>query len=235
MYSYTKNWKDYIYNQNTINNFWPDCTEVSIAQIFGLTYDIWLEEDKLVELVDKAIEDWVLTITWASFSTIYPYNAKMISEATKEDVSVYKTYIWNLAFEKHLKEGYTFGLWLLMWNHAYMKALSNWELTKDDIDNMADEWGWFQHNHTYSYEDGEFWIYEIYKWTRVKCPLEVLEYGVSKGCFWSPARTFKFSNELLTKALFNYKKWVNIENVQDLSKDEQEAIGRASKLRVFKK
>jgi len=235
MYSYTTKRDDWIFNQNTINDFWPDCTVVSIAQIFWLNYDIWVEEKKLAELIEKAIEDWVLTDKGAKFSDIYNYSKNLVSNYLKEKIELKKVNIGSYDFISMINEWYCFWIWLKNWNKSYLRAVSDWLITKDTIDYIKDLWWWFSHNHIFWKKNWKYWIFEVYRWRFVKCNLDILEYWVKQWIWRLPARTFLFKDMFLEKALLDYKNEINIENVQELSEEEQKAISRASKLRVFKK
>jgi len=234
MYSYTRKWDDWVFNQNTINKFWPDCAAVSIAQIFWLNYDIWVEEKTLALLIEMAIRDEALTSRGAIFSVLYNYITLFVTKHFWETVIVYKNYIGTTKLKKMLDQWYNFWIWLKNWNNKYLEAVSKWEITLEDVDLIFEEGWWFAHNHVLWTKNWEYWIFEIYRWKFIKCDLSVLEYWVVKWLWRSTARTFVFSDKLLEKALFDYKAEKNIEDVQLLPIEEQEAISKASKLRVFK-
>lgn len=235
MYSYTKRWDDWVYNQNIINDFWPDCVVVSVAQIFWLNYDIWVETETLARLVEVSIEVWILTDKWAVFEVLYNYMANLANITFKEEISVFKTYINIDIFKDMIDKWYNFGIWLQHWNLKYLEAVEKWVLTIEDVDKIDSIWGGFAHNHIFWKKWDKYWIFEIYKWKFIECDLDVLKYGVKKKVWRSTARTFKFDNEWLERALFDYKNEINIEDVHLLPKDRIRDIEKASRLRVFKK
>lgn len=225
----------HIYNQNVFNEFSSDCTIVTWWQIIWLTYDVWLEYKTLDKIVDYMIKIWKLFNWWASFSVIYWAMSILFSKRIKENINVYKTSIYSNDFVDHLKQWYFFWLWLKNWNPRYLNIVRNWDkITKADVDKIKADWWWFWHNHCYWYYNWKYYIFEIYLWTMIEMPLEVLRYAVGKDLYYEPARTFKLENKTLEKYLFNYKNWIVTENVQDLPKEDRLAITKASMLRVFK-
>lgn len=230
MYNFTKKFKKHIYNQNISNDFANDCTVFTQMMILALTYDIWLKYSTWNRLVDYFLNIWKLHIWWAIFEIIYWASAYLFTKRSWTQVIVDKENIFNDSFDKKLKQWFAFWLWLINWNSIYLKAVNDWVLTKKNIDSILEKWWWFWHNNCYAYIDWNYRIYEIYKWTRVKCELETLKYWAKKGLFYSPVRTFKITDKSLEKALFFYKTWKN----KEIPKNEENIYNKASQLRVFR-
>lgn len=225
--------RGYIYNQNLSNSFSSDCTIATQFQIIGLQYDVWLWYSVFNRVVDYFIKVGKLLKWGASFSIIYWAFAILIGNRIKEKVYVEKLSIYSDEFERQLKKWFVYWLWLKNGNWAYLN-LFNWERTKiriEDVDAILEQGGGFWHNHAYVYTENNFYIYEIYKGERIKMSLEVLRYAVSKGLYFSPARTLRLANKQLEQALFDYKAKKNVYIQND---EIWNVYNKASQLRVFK-
>lgn len=226
--------RGHIYNQNLSNSFSSDCTIATQFQIIGLQYDVWLSYTLFNKVVDYFIKAGKLLKWGASFSIIYWAFAILIGNKIREKVYVEKLSIHSNEFEKQLKKWFVYWLWLKNGNKTYLN-LFNWEnrtnIRKEDVDEIIEKGGWFWHNHAYAYINGDFYIYEIYKGKRIKMSLEVLKYAVSKGLYFSPARTLRLADKQLEQALFDYKykRNVNIKNDEIWN-----VYNKASQLRIFK-
>lgn len=186
-----------IINQK-LNEFANDCTLASQYQILNRMYGLNIKYWMLDKTIDFALRAKVLFEWWAVFETIYNWNAKRISKKIWVDITILKLSILDKNFVDELYNNTYWGIWLKHWNKSYLNAVKRWKLTKKDIDNIAKEWGWFQHNNVY----WKGWFDEVWWWKRVLCWYDILLYWIEKWVFWSVARTFipepgdKFANEV---------------------------------------
>jgi hypothetical protein len=176
-------------NQNKIDWHGYDCSIYTLSTIselnFWLNLSYWLIE----KICNLAVIDKVLLKFWAYFNVIYKWFEKLIDKKLWIDSKIIKVDITSPRFEDLVYKNFNFWIWLINWNEAYLKAVKRWIITHSDIEDMEKEWGWFGHNNCFWKGIGWTYIYEIYTWKKVVCPIEVLRYWVKKGVFYAPART----------------------------------------------
>ena len=179
------------FNQNEYG-IWPDCTLTTCSQIMRNKYWIDFQYKTLDQILWQALLDKVILEEWgANFEIFYEWYVNTINKESGLKFKIRKNELTSSVFEYNLDHNGFYWLWLKLWNSAYLNAARRWEITKEDIDKIAEQWGGFMHNNCY-WKD---FIDEIYIWERVKAPLEVLLYWVEKWVFWTIGRDIVPANQ----------------------------------------
>ena len=211
--------------------------------IVQIQWAIRFENEYLVATAKKAERDKVWSETWgAHFNVIYQWFVDQILIFYNISVNVKTVDIMSDEFEELYNKNYAFWLWILYAWNTYRKLREDWvieihEVKDIDTSDLTIYW----HNHVY-YKSQKKWdntwvIYDTLKTLEgvpIKMTIEALREWVKSWIYYRNARTLVLEDQLLDKHLRYFKKWIKVYDIENLSKEEQEAISLASKLRNIK-
>jgi len=231
------------YNQGLERYTRNACSLYSLFMIVQLQWWINFSNEYIVKACHEAEKDkaWYET-WWAYFDKVYKWFVWKIYTIFNIEVKVITVDILSDEFEALYDKKYAFGLWLMYTGSLYRSLRADWkielhEVTDIDLDNYYK--GWHNHVFTKAKESMHTWIIlDSLKWISGKpilMSLETLRASVRAWIYYRNARTLYMKDRLLDKHLKYYQKGIKIDDIENLSKKEQQAIARASKLRIFKK
>jgi len=221
------------YNQSLERFTRNGCSIYTLYMIIQIQWGIIVDNEFIKSTLRKAEEQKVWYESWgAYFNKIYKWFSQAIYNRTKVIVTVKAVNIYSKEFEDLYNQWNAFWLWLLYAWLWYRKAREDGIITEKEI-NEFQKWAEYWHNHTYfkGLIVDSLWTVS---WKPIKMSLENLRKAVDKGLYYPTARTLVMKDKLLEKYLKMYQTGWKIDVIENLPKEDQIALSRASKLRVFK-
>jgi len=207
------------------------CSLYTLYNILQIQYWIQVDNKFIKATLKKAEKDKVRYESyWAYFAEIYQWFCDEVYYKTKVKIRIKAVDIRSKEFETLLNSWYAFWLWLKHSWLWYRNARKDKVINDNDLKNF-EAWAELWHNHTYY----KGIIIDSLLDNTLKMDLNILRRAVNMGIYYSTCRTLYLEDKLLEKHLKLFQQWVVVENVELLSKKEQKAIEKASRLRVFKK
>lgn len=195
-------------NQRLQKETWYACTLYTMLNIIKYDYKVTVKIDWVLKLVNYMERIGALLPNGAYFSVIYPAMVKVLEWKTGLK---FKIEVWYIS--QWLSDDYWRGLWFKHANKFYQSLAEDWELTKDDIDQIKKNNKWAGHNHMLKrniiVESLWGYYYEVTP--------ETLKYAVEQWVYYDTARTIlpwderteyrkKRLNEIYT-ATWKYMSW----------------------------
>jgi len=207
------------------------CSVYTLFMILQLNWGIQVDNKFILDTLIIAQRDKVWNETWwAYYNTIYKWFTEKIFERTEVEIKIKALDIRSEEFKKLSENGYAFWIWLRYAWRFWHKAAEDGIIDEDDIA-IFDWWTEIWHAITFY----QWYLLDSLWWRLLKCDYDTLVRLVNIWAFYPTWRTLVLTDKLLDKHLKKYQKWERITHVELLPPDEQKAIARASKLRVFKK
>jgi hypothetical protein len=218
------------------------CSIYSLFMIVQLQWWINFTNEYIIKACEEAEKDkaWYES-WWAYFDKVYTWFIWKIDTIFNIKVKVKTVDILSKEFEVLYNNGYAFWLWLMYTWNLYRSLRADWKIETHEVTNIdLDNYYKGGHNHVFikAVKINTWIILDSLKWISgkpIKMSIETLRASVKAWIYYRNARTLVMQDRLLEKHLKYYQRWINIENIEKLSKKEQDVIARASKLRVFHK
>lgn len=162
------------------------CTVYSMLNIIKYDYGIELKVDWILKIVVYMEKIGVLFPKWAVFSVIYPAMTKLIEMKTGFKLNIKKSSISSGLDNKSM-----WGLWFKKASRLYKTLSQDWQITKEDIEELVKAKGWYGHNHAW-----KLWN-KTHKWIMIETlwgyaytyTLDNLQRAEIMGLYYDTART----------------------------------------------
>ena len=119
------------YNQQLQEDTYYACSVYAFLNMIKYDFGIWLKLDWILKIVMYMEKIWALLPKWAYASVIFPAFLKYVNWKTGFVIEMDITTVDKIDPDK----------WYILWfkkaNRLYLSVAKDWEITKEDIDNIS--------------------------------------------------------------------------------------------------